>query len=93
MLKVKKNGDRAWVTFTYKPQKDVKSVKILGNWNDWKEESLKKKKNGDFYITKILPIGRIYEFRYFIDGKYWENDVDAMEVQNSFGGFNSAIEV
>ncbi len=93
MIRVKKNRDKAWVTFTYKPDGDVKTVKILGSWSGWKEESLKRKKNGDFYITKILPIGQIYEFRYFVDDEYWENDVDAMDVQNSFGSVNSAIEL
>ena len=43
--------------------------------------------------TKILPVGVIYEFRYFIDGKNWANDEDAIEVHNSFGGTNSAIDL
>ncbi len=93
MLKVKKNKNKAWVTFTYVPSKDEKSVEIAGSWNDWNKEKMKRKKNGDFYITKILPIDKIYEFKYLIDGNIWKNETDAMEVQNSFGSINSAIEL
>ncbi len=93
MIKIKKNANKAWVTFTYVPKNDDKSVVLVGSWNNWKEENMKKKKNGDFYLTKILPLGVIYEFRYFIDGKKWANDEDAIEVHNNFGGTNSAIDL
>ena len=93
MIKVKKNGNRAWVTFTYLPKEDEKKVQIAGSWNEWQKEDMKKKKNGDFYITKILPVGAIYEFRYFIDDTNWANDEDAMEVHNNFGSTNSAIDL
>ncbi len=93
MIKVKKNANRAWVTFTYSPKEGEQKVELLGSWSDWKAENMKKKKNGDFYLTKILPVGVIYEFRYFIDGKNWANDEDAIEVHNSFGGTNSAIDL
>jgi len=93
MLKVKINKNKAWVTFTYTPKNDEKKVELVGSWNDWQKESMKRKKNGDFYLTKILPVGVIYEFRYFIDDKEWANDEDAIEVHNSFGGTNSAIDL
>jgi len=93
MLKVKKNADKAWVTFTYIPANEEKTVEITGSWSNWSKEKMKQKKNGDFYITKILPVGQIYEFKYLIDDSIWENEADALEVQNSFGSVNSAIEV
>ncbi len=93
MLKVKKNANKAWVTFTYIPSNGEKSAQITGSWNDWKKEKMKQKKNGDFYITKILPIEKIYEFKYLINGNIWKNEADALEVQNSFGSINSAIEL
>ncbi len=93
MIKIKKNDTKAWITFVYTDREDVDSVKIVGSWNEWKEESLKKRKSGDFSITKILPLGQIYEFRYLINEKDWENDADAMEVPNSFGSVNSAIKL
>ncbi len=93
MIKLKKNGSKAWVTFTVKGDKDLKNVQIAGSWSNWKKENLKQKKNGDFYITKILPAGQIYEFRYILNSKEWANDEDAISVTNSFGSVNSAIEV
>ncbi len=93
MLKVKKNGAKVWVTFTYIPSEGEKSVQITGSWSDWDREKMKQKKNGDFYITKILPIEQIYEFKYLINENIWKNEPDALEVQNSFGSTNSAIEL
>jgi len=93
MIKLKKNGAKAWVTFTIKAKDGIEKAQIAGSWNEWKKEDLKQKKNGDFYITKILPVGQIYEFRYLLNSKEWANDEDAISVTNSFGSVNSAIEV
>ncbi len=93
MLKIKKNKNKAWITFTYVPKNNEQKVELLGSWNGWKKENMKKKKNGDFYITKILTTGAIYEFKYFVDGKDWLNDEDAIEIDNNFGSTNSAIDL
>ena len=93
MIKIKKHKTKAWVTFTVKGQDWLNKVQITGSWNGWKKEDMKQKKNGDFYITKILPTGQIYEFRYVLNSKEWANDEDAMSVTNSFGSVNSAIEI
>ncbi len=93
MIKIKKSDTKAWITFVYPHREDLRTVKIVGSWNKWKGDNLKKRKNGDFSTTKILPLGQIYEFRYFVNDKNWENDEDAMEIANSFGSVNSAIKL
>ncbi len=93
MIKVKRNKNRVWITFTISKKEGIDSAQIAGSWSGWQREDMKVKKNGDFYITKILPAGEIYEFRYILNGNKWVNEEDAMEVKNSFGEMNSAIKV
>ena len=93
MIKIKKNANKVWVTFTYTPKDNEQKVELLGSWNEWKAENMKKKKNGDFYLTKIFPVGVIYEFKYYADSEKWVNDEDTKEVDNGLGGTNSVIDL
>lgn len=93
MLKIKKNETKAWVTFTVVCDNEQECVEIAGSWNDWEREPMKQKKDGSFYITKVLPLDEMYEFRYILNGSEWTNDADAMERENVFGSVNSVIEL
>ena len=64
MITLKKNGQKVWVTFTMPAADHINDVVISGEWNDWSEEPLKQKKNGDFYITKVLRADNSYQFGY-----------------------------
>ncbi len=57
----------------------AKKVTLVGEFNDWDKKSLpmKKLKDGSFKLTQDLSVGQEYQFRYFIDGKTWENDWSA----------------
>jgi 1,4-alpha-glucan branching enzyme len=71
----------------------IKKVAIVGDFNEWHPEKhpMKKTQSGKFEFTLELPLGRDYQFRYFIDNYRWESDRDAdalvpapyMEVYNS----------
>ncbi|MFN3946562.1 MAG: isoamylase early set domain-containing protein [Aquificaceae bacterium] len=79
------------ITFYYKGEKAQK-VELVGEWNDWKPEAMKRKKDGTFWITKRLKRGRGYRFKYLIDGQYWENELQAdQQVPNPFGTTDSMI--
>ncbi|RRS30344.1 MAG: hypothetical protein P794_07245 [Epsilonproteobacteria bacterium (ex Lamellibrachia satsuma)] len=93
MLKIKKNEKKVWVTFTVVPETEHEYVEIIGSWNDWKKEKMKQKKDGSFYITKVLPLDQMYEFKYLLNGSEWVNDVDAMQTENVFGSMNSVIDI
>jgi len=57
----------------------IKKVALVGDFNDWHPEKhpMKKTQSGKFEFTLELPLGREYQFRYFIDNFRWESDRDA----------------
>lgn len=58
---------------------DVKSVHIVGEFNDWDTEAnpMKYLKKGSFQTTLELEPGRAYQFRYLVNGAHWCNDWNA----------------
>lgn len=73
----------------------IKKVAIVGDFNDWHPDKhpMKKSKNGKFQFTIELPLGKDYQFRYFIDSYRWESDreADAMEQSPFEEVYNSVI--
>lgn len=69
------------VTFSIPQEmsKDAQTAFIVGDFNDWSLSAtpMKKLKTGGFSLTVDLEPGRIYQFRYLLDGSRWENDPDA----------------
>ncbi len=57
----------------------AKSANIVGEFNNWSfgATPMKKLKNGAFTTTLDLEQGREYQFRYLLDKKIWENDLEA----------------
>ena len=55
------------------------SVRLVGDFNQWDLSSapMKKLKSGDFTATITLAKDSMYQFRYLLDDKTWENDWDA----------------
>lgn len=87
------------VTFTLekKHAADAKKIALLGDFNEWKDKKtnyMRKLKDGAFTRTVELEVGRVYQFRYFIDGETWLNDVKADgSAMNEYGSDNSLVEV
>jgi hypothetical protein len=92
MIKITKKGNKAWVTFTIVP-KDSEGISICGEWNDWLEEPMKVKKSGEFYITKILPLGRDYQFGYRTNENEWLSDNDLEIIASPFGTQNTLLKI
>jgi len=92
MIKTKKNGQKVRVTFTFLPEDGVKSVLLSGEWNDWVEEPMKQKKNGEFYKTKTLAAGNTFQFGYKIDSE-WVTDSECPSVASPFQTQNSVLEL
>ena len=93
MLTIKKNGQKAWVTFTFAPTDDVNDVVVSGEWNAWKEEPMKQKKSGDFYITKVLKSGECFQFGYKVNGNDWIIEEECATVPSPFSSQNSLLEL
>jgi hypothetical protein len=91
-----KNRQACKVTFTLPKAavKGVKKVNVLGDFNNWDENAnpLKKLSTGNFSTTLELACGRLYRFKYLIDGSRWENDWHADHYEpNPYGGENSVV--
>lgn len=93
MIKVKTNGAKAWVTFSILPSEPIERAVLSGIWNDWEEEPMKLKKSGEYFITKILKVGDIYQFGYKINGYEWITDEECPMVPSPFFSQNSLLEL
>ena len=91
MVKITKKGKKAWVTFTA-PVEEVENVELVGEWNDWVPEEMKRKKSGEFYLTKVLENGNDYEFGYRSNDA-WIIDETLEKVQSPFGSHNSLLKL
>ena len=92
MVKVTKKGDKAWVTFSVVSSSGEK-VSICGEWSDWQDEPMKVKKSGDLYITKVLPIGREYQFGYRINNDIWQCENELESVPSPYGSRNALLKI
>ena len=93
MIKIKKNGQKAWVTFSCSPSESIESVTVAGEWNDWKEEPMKQKKSGEFAITKVLKAGNTFQFGYKLNGQEWMTEAECPTVASPFHSENSLLEL
>lgn len=93
MLTIKKNGQKVWVTFTFSPNQTVDDVAVSGEWNEWKEEPMKQKKSGEFYLTKVLKAGDIFQFGYKVNGDQWMTEEECPSVHSPFFSQNSLLEL
>ena len=81
------------VTFRHEPEVAEK-VSLLGDFNEWGGEEMKRRKDGSFSITLSLDAGKEYNFRYLVDQKNWINDDNADELRyNGFGSQNSVLRI
>jgi hypothetical protein len=93
MIRTKQNGKKVWVTFTVAPKEGMNDVALCGAWSDWSHEPMKQKKNGEFYLTKVLPAGSAFEFGYKINGEEWQQETGCQSVPSPFGTFNALLEL
>lgn len=73
---------------------NAKKVCIAGKFNSWNTESrpMKKGKDGTWKVKIILPLGT-HEYKYFVDGAWWEDIPAAEMTSNLFGTGNFVISV
>lgn len=81
------------VTFSIPAEWAEKDVQLVGDFNDWDEDSDALKKTGDKWeITVRLKPESTYRFKYLIDAEKWVNDDAADEyVANIFGTEDSVV--
>lgn len=89
---VEKAVKRRKVAFSLRaPQ--AREAAVAGSFNDWQPQPLKAvPTDGSFSLTLLLPPGA-YEYRFVVDGE-WYNDATCPEsVPNPYGAFNSLVRV
>lgn len=82
------------VTFYTPAEIKAETIHLVGDFNDWNEQSIpmQKLKDGRFKATLELEKGREYQFRYLVDSTEWHNDWEADKyVPNPFSGDNSVV--
>jgi len=62
---------------------DADSVVLVGEFDNWQDNSMKKQKNGDFSLTLTLPKDCSYQFRYRLGATDWRNDEQADDYTQS----------
>lgn len=84
------------VTFVLPAAAGARAAAIAGDFNDWSIDAnpMERDPRGGFEVTLELPVGRHYEYRFWIDDAEWENDwyADAY-VPNEYGGNNSRMDL
>ena len=73
---------------------NVKSVCIVGDFNNWNIHAnpMKKLKNGDYTVKLDLEPGKEYQYRYLIDESRWENDWNADKyVRSVYGDSDNSV--
>lgn len=93
MIVIKKNGEKVWVTFTVSSMGPIEGITLSGEWNEWKEEPMKQKKNGEYYITKIFKSGDSFQFGYKVNGSDWMTEEECLSVPSPFSGENSLLKL
>ncbi len=70
-------------------------VKIVGTFNNWNtsEESLMERKKDGTWSKRIHLEPGTYQYRFLIDDVWVEDQNNSNQVDNSFGGKNSVIEI
>jgi 1,4-alpha-glucan branching enzyme len=82
------------VTFVCDLKTDAKRVFLAGNFNQWQSQTnrITKSKDGSYRAKIKLPQGE-YQYKFIVDGM-WFNDPQAeSQVMNRYGTLNSVIRV
>ena len=83
------------ITFRVPRAADAERISVVGEFNDWSTVANPMEPGEDGFVAEVsLLVGRVYRFRYLLDGERWENDwaADAY-VANEYGGDDSVIDL
>lgn len=93
MLDKKIDGDKTAVTIKAKTQYDCGDLYVLGEFNEWQPEKMKKLKGNIFTKKYSLDKNSRYQYVFFdreLNCYFADEDADEI-VRNEFGTFNSVV--
>jgi 1,4-alpha-glucan branching enzyme len=72
----------------------AKRVLVTGDFISWDEKgiTLKKSRTGTWKTSLNLKPGR-YEYKFIVDGQWWNDPTNSNTVTNSLGTINSVVEI
>ena len=81
-------ADKRKVFFTLMAPK-ARSVALVADFTNWAQEplELKQQKKGRWKATTLLAPGS-YQYRYLVDGQWWDDQDCQTRAPNPFGGEN-----
>ncbi len=73
---------------------NAKEVKIAGDFSEWEisAKQLEHKEDGIWEIGVSLPPG-IYEYKFLVDGEWWNDPRGGDIVMNPFGSQNNVLQI
>ncbi len=92
-IKSRKHPEKRQVIFTlYAPE--AREIFLAGNFNQWNTQSLRMKrdKKGIWKLKTPLSPGR-YEYKFYVDGHWFEGPTGTEQVLNPFGTQNFVLEI
>ena len=89
VTKGKKKGE---YQFVYKPANEVKKVSLVGSFNQWHPQTMRKQKSGEFTVSVPLGAG-YYEYKFLADGNWVDDTQNGAYVFNPYGTMNSVLKV
>lgn len=92
ITKVPATSGKVRVTFYMPATFGAKTFHIVGDFNNWSTTATPLQKGKEGWVVSLeLDAGRAYQYRYFADGK-WFNDWNADGYEpNEHGGDNSVV--
>jgi 1,4-alpha-glucan branching enzyme len=84
----------ARVTFTLPDSVWADKIYLVGDFNGWNRVShpLRRDREGRWFLTVELDLGRAYQFLYLRDGQDWMNDGQAdAYTHNTFGNHSFVV--
>ncbi len=92
MKKKKDSKLTSWLTLEFHPSEETDEVVVKGAWDDWKGSTMRKKKNGTFYIRKKFPVGD-WECGFECNQSLWQINPNFKTTSSPFGSLNNIISV
>ena len=79
-------------TFKFKPLTTPKHISVFGNFNSWNRSDLYLVKDTDGYYSYTFSFdpGR-YEYKFYVDGNEFLDQINKDSIANGIGGFNSSL--
>lgn len=92
ITKIPATSGKVQVTFSMPAEIWARTFHVVGDFNNWSTTATPlRRSDTSWSVSVVLDAGRSYEYRYLVDGK-WFNDWNADDYKpNEHGGDNSVV--